>query len=433
MMNRKEHEKNAGQRSVLTRVRDRFSVRNLKRVLAGTVALLMAVLVAGMATPAQADEPVSTFTSTWNTTRTSTGSSTATQISLPLVSTGEYDFTVDWGDSTTPDNITTWNSPLATHTYTASGDKTIEITGLIKGFSFDNAGDRLKLTDISDWGPLELGNNGGYFSGAEYLNISASGAPANLAETTNMSNAFRNASLLTADLSGWDVSEITNMRSMFEGASLFNSDIHGWNVGKVTTMRSMFQGAAAFNADIKDWAVGNVTTMRSMFQGAAAFDRNLGAWDVSNVVDMTSMFAGGASVGLSLDNYDALLEGWAQLPVQPGVDFDAGTSYYNPTTSLTARNVLRVDNQWTITDAGAAAKPNAPGTPTAVAGSESATVSWSAPSDNHSAITSYTVTSSPGSFTCTATAPALNLCCHGADQQHGVPLLGHGDERREHL
>ena len=52
MMNRKEHEKNvAGQRSVLTRVRDRFSVRNLKRVLAGTVALLMAVLVAGMATP----------------------------------------------------------------------------------------------------------------------------------------------------------------------------------------------------------------------------------------------------------------------------------------------------------------------------------------------------------------------------------------------
>ena len=148
MMNRKEHEKNAGQRSVLTRVRDRFSVRNLKRVLAGTVALLMAVLVAGMATPAQADEPVSTFTSTWNTTRTSTGSSTATQISLPLVSTGEYDFTVDWGDTTPPQNITTWNSPLATHTYTESGDKTIEITGLIKGFSFDNAGDRLKLTEI---------------------------------------------------------------------------------------------------------------------------------------------------------------------------------------------------------------------------------------------------------------------------------------------
>ena len=152
MMNRKEHEKNAGQRSVLTRVRDRFSVRNLKRVLAGTVALLMAVLVAGMATPAQADEPVSTFTSTWNTTRTSTGSSTATQISLPLVSTGEYDFTVDWERHHDAGQTSQRGTHRWRRTPTRNQATDDWITGLIKGFSFDNAGDRLKLTDISDWG-----------------------------------------------------------------------------------------------------------------------------------------------------------------------------------------------------------------------------------------------------------------------------------------
>ena len=37
------------------------------------------------------------------------------------------------------------------------------ITGLVRGWRFANSGDRLKLTNISQWGPLQLGNDGGYF------------------------------------------------------------------------------------------------------------------------------------------------------------------------------------------------------------------------------------------------------------------------------
>ena len=98
-------------------------------------------------------------------------------------------------------------------------------------------------------------------------------------------------------------------------------------------------------------------------QGAAAFDET-SAHGTSAIVDMTSMFAGGASVGLSLDN-DARCSGWAQLPVQPGVDFDAGTSYYNPT-SLTARSDLRA---WTTSGPSPMRERQqnrTPGTPTAV-------------------------------------------------------------------
>ncbi|MDA7807052.1 InlB B-repeat-containing protein, partial [Aquiluna sp.] len=49
----------------------------------------------------------------------------------------------------------------------------------------------------------------------------------------------------------------------------------------------------------------------------------------------------------------------------------------------------------------AATKPSAPTSVSAVAGDTQATVSWTAPESGGSAITGYTVTSNPGSFTCT--------------------------------
>ncbi len=59
--------------------------------------------------------------------------------------------------------------------------------------------------------------------------------------------------------------------------------------------------------------------------------------------------------------------------------------------------------RWTV-DVAAATVPDAPTNVTATPGAGSATVSWSAPvNDGGSPITGYTVTSSPGSFQCTAT------------------------------
>jgi len=44
--------------------------------------------------------PAKPFISRWNTNITSTGSTANNQIKLPLISTGVYKFTVDWGDNT---------------------------------------------------------------------------------------------------------------------------------------------------------------------------------------------------------------------------------------------------------------------------------------------------------------------------------------------
>ena len=82
-----------------------------------------------------------TFVSTWKTDNTSTGSSAANQVKLPLISLGTYNFRVEWGDGTA-DNITVWNAAATTHTYASAGTYEINITGTLTGWQFNNTGDR---------------------------------------------------------------------------------------------------------------------------------------------------------------------------------------------------------------------------------------------------------------------------------------------------
>ena len=65
--------------------------------------------------------------------------------------------------------------------------------------------------------------------------------------------------------------------------------------------------------------------------------------------------------------------------------------------------------------------PAKPGPPTAVAGVASATVSWTAPADNGSAITGYTVTSTPGSKQCTWHTGDGALQCTVTGLTNGTP------------
>jgi len=167
---------------------------------------------------------------------------------------------------------------------------------------------------------------------------------------SNMANMFNNASSFNSDISGWDVSSVTDMEGMFFYASSFNSDISAWDVSSVTTMYGMFNSASAFNSDISGWNVSSVTTMNSMFSLATSFNQNVGNWNVSNVNDMTDMFFGS---GLSTNNYDNLLLGWSALQVQPAVTLDMGTvEYSNTTPVISARDILTVNNNWTINDGG---------------------------------------------------------------------------------
>jgi surface protein len=190
------------------------------------------------------------FVTVWNTELLSFDSSGSNQISLPLISNGLYDFLVDWGDGTNS-TITSWDQAEVTHTYISPGIYTIIITGELRGWRFNNSGDRLKLLEIMQWGNMGLGNTVNYFYGAENLQLTATDAP-DLSGATTLFQAFRGATSLgdIGNMNDWDVSSITDMRYMFFEANSFNQPIGSWNVSSITDMRFMFWGASSFNQPI---------------------------------------------------------------------------------------------------------------------------------------------------------------------------------------
>lgn len=337
--------------------------------------------------------------SKWNTTKTSSGSSNSNQIKLPLDPSGTYNFTINWGDGTS-NTITSFDQDETTHTYATEGEYEISIRGTVKGFRFNNFGDKLKILEISQWGSLNLGNAGGYFYGTKNLNITAADI-LDLTGTTDMSYAFAESGIATvpsmniwdmsavtnmkymfyADYSfnqligNWDVSNVTNMYGMLGAATsfnqpigewkvdnvtdmtymffsdiAFNQPIDKWNVSKVTSMYGMFNTARKFNQPIGIWKVDNVSDMGYMFYGATAFNRPLGDWNVSKVNNMELMFDG---VTLSTENYNNLLVSWSKLSLpQSNVKFSAGNSKYDLGSPAVARQKL-VDNYgWNIADGG---------------------------------------------------------------------------------
>jgi surface protein/parallel beta-helix repeat protein len=231
-----------------------------------------------------------TFISVWNTSLNSSGSTNVTQIGLPLESSGTYNFTVYWGDGTS-NTITTWNDANINHSYASAGIYQINITGTVVGWKFNNAGDRLKILNITQWGNLRLGNNNAYFAGASNLKISATDI-LNLSGTTSLWSAFEGCANLTTvpNMNNWDVSQVTSMREMFIGATLFNENISSWNTSKVNHMYAMFWNAISFNQSIGSWDTGNVLSMARMFSSADNFTQDISSWDTKNVTEMSLMF-----------------------------------------------------------------------------------------------------------------------------------------------
>ena len=252
-----------------------------------------------------------TFVSVWDTSRTSTGSSTATQIRLPLVSTGSYNFIVEWGDGST-DRIRTWNQAEVTHTYAAAGVYQLTITGTLNGFRFANTGDRLKLLSIFRWGTgFRIGGDGQHFFGCANLDLSEVEDVLNLAGTTSFGEIFNGCSRLSLvnRMNEWDVSNITNFDRVFTLCPNFNTYIGDWNTSNVTNMSRMFAGdiTGKFNQDISKWNTSKVTSIRTMFQLQPEFNQDIStkvvtrqdgtsyiAWDTSNVNDMAFMLLAGS-------------------------------------------------------------------------------------------------------------------------------------------
>jgi len=209
--------------------------------------------------------------------------------------------------------------------------------------------------DLSGWNVGKVTKMHAMFQGCSAFNGDLSKWDVRSVKFT--SDMFAACTSFNSDLSGWDVSNVMSATSMFQGCTAFNADLSGWNVGKVMSFESMFQGCTAFNADLSAWNVASATNFRSMFKNCTAFNCPLGNWMPTNIISGEGMFAGS---GLTPENWDHLLIGWATLA--DAADVSANIKLDAPGVKHTARseeaiNALKTKKNWQITDAGLADNP----------------------------------------------------------------------------
>jgi len=173
----------------------------------------------------------------------SSSNSSSNQFKLPLDSTAtDINFIVDWGDSNS-NTITQYNQSETTHTYSTEGVYYIKITGQIKGWKFNNGGDKRKMLNISNWGAFEMSTDKS-FIGCVNMDITATDTFS--VSSTSLANSFKFCGSITTfdwakDL---NLSGVSNVSQMFRNSS-FNGDISSWDITLVSNGLNFMDGLTA--------------------------------------------------------------------------------------------------------------------------------------------------------------------------------------------
>ena len=252
---------------------------------------------------------ISQFFSTWKT--DNPGTSTTTQITLPLVSGQTYNATVNWGDGTSSTLST--DSPV-THTYPNSGSYTVYTTGDFGGIRFSFGGDRRKLLNISNWGNFVISTNQ-MFGGCSNFTSTATDTP--IITTTSFYQMFRDSVIFNGPVNDWDVSKVTNFYGCFYQCFAFNQPIDKWDIRNagpgtypsfvgLTYFFTTFTTPGAFNQNIESWKIGesNATSLFALLSGQVNYNQPLNSWDISKITDLGYVFNRCSSFNQPLDNWN---------------------------------------------------------------------------------------------------------------------------------
>ncbi len=191
------------------------------------------------------DNSNSGFESVWRVGNSNYGDGDYT-VTLPLKESDEdgnnfeYDFTIDWGDSSQLQEVNAYSNDI-THTYGSAGDKIIKITGSkFPALDFESYNDKNKLIEVKNLGVVGWKSFHNAFYQCQKLSRFTVGNT-DTSQVTNMNSMFFFSVMTSLDLSSFDTSQVKNMDSMFYGAQkLASADLSDWNVTSLTSATYMF-------------------------------------------------------------------------------------------------------------------------------------------------------------------------------------------------
>jgi surface protein len=237
---------------------------------------------------------------------------------------GDYDVVAKQNGT----QVATFNdlSGAETITLPSSGIYDLEVSAKeVNGFNriaFNNGGDKLKITDIIQWGTIVWSSFRDAFYACRNLIVNATDIP-DLSQVNDLSSIFRYSTSANPDVSNWDLSSVTNMSNMFRDASSANPDVSNWTFFNTTDISGMFRGASSANPNARDWDASKFSRMDKIF----------------------------SSSNISVENLTACYENWSQLQLQQNVSFSAGSTKYN-SSGQAGRDILVNTYNWIIEDGG---------------------------------------------------------------------------------
>lgn len=180
---------------------------------------------------------------------------TGDNFQLPLPSGEAYNFVVDWGDGN-EDTITAYNQAETLHNYSSAFNGQISITGKCGGWSFNNLGDKLKITSVDNWGGVQFDFLVGGFFGCTNLSTLPVGAiTGTTISVTNITSLFQQNTSLTGIPPGL----FDNMTFLVTAANAF---MNCFNVGFTSIPVDLFRfNNSIINFDFTFYGCNQLTSL----------------------------------------------------------------------------------------------------------------------------------------------------------------------------
>ncbi len=165
------------------------------------------------------------------------GSGTTVFIAPVVVGTAGLSGTMNWGDGNSTFLDNTSIAADFEHDYGVGNEGIYDcfFVGDMKGWRFNNLGDKEKITKLTDWTGFFIEDAA--FQGCTNLVITATTIPIVVGVT--LAVAFRNnTSMGSPDFSGFDTSAINFMTSTFRDNGPCGVNIAGWSMSQVSNMNN---------------------------------------------------------------------------------------------------------------------------------------------------------------------------------------------------